>query len=95
MKRIFIHGLKPKYNGFVTAVRGWHTQPSLVELNNPLVNQEELAKQMGNITLKERDEEEALFVRKKGPPRDRGEAKEWTGGDKHCPKSRYSGGAQQ
>ena len=38
---------------------------------------------MGN---NERDEEEALFVRKKDPPRDR-ETKEWTRGDKHFPKS--------
>ena len=54
---------------------------------------------MGNITLEEKDEEEALFIRKKGPLRSRGEAKEakeWTRGDRRCPKkSSYLGGAQQ
>ena len=41
----------------------------LVELVNPLANQEALAKRMGSITLEEKDEEEALFIRKKGPLR--------------------------
>ena len=54
---------------------------------------------MGSITLEEKDEEEALFIKKKGPLRSRGEekeAKEWTRGDRRCPKkSNYSGGAQQ
>ncbi|GJN14020.1 hypothetical protein PR202_gb00793 [Eleusine coracana subsp. coracana] len=51
---------------------------------------------MGSITLIERDEEEALFIRKKGPPRGRGETKEWTRGGRHCPKkSSYSERAQQ
>ncbi|GJN37969.1 hypothetical protein PR202_gb26973 [Eleusine coracana subsp. coracana] len=44
----------------------------------------------------ENGEEEALFIRKKGPPRGRGEAKEWTRSGRHCPKkSSYSEGAQQ
>ena len=62
MKRIIIHGLRPEYNGFIAAVRGWPTQPSLVELKNLLTNQEELAKQMESIIVKK--EEEALFVKK-------------------------------
>ncbi|GJN25187.1 hypothetical protein PR202_gb12983 [Eleusine coracana subsp. coracana] len=96
MKRIIIHGLRPEYNGFIAAVRGWPTQPTLVELENLLANQEALAKQMGNITLKESDEEEVLFIRKKGPPRGQGEAKEWTRDGRRCPKkSSYSEGAQQ
>lgn len=72
MKRIIIHGLRHEYNGFIAAVRGWPTQPTLVELENLLANQKALAKQMGSITLKERDKEEALFIRRKGPPRGRG-----------------------
>ncbi|GJN30988.1 hypothetical protein PR202_gb19339 [Eleusine coracana subsp. coracana] len=96
MKRIIIHGLRPEYNGFIAAMRGWPTQPTLVELENLLANQEALAKQMCSITLKENDEEEALFIRKKGPLRGRGEAKEWTRGGRRCPKkSSYSEGAQQ
>ena len=70
-----------------------------MELENLLANPEVLAKRMGNITLEEKDEEEALFIKKKGPLRSRGEAKEakeWTRGDRRCPKkSSYSGGAQQ
>ena len=54
---------------------------------------------MGSITLEEKDEEEAVFIRKKGPLRSRGEAKEvkeWTRGDRrYTKKSSYSGGAQQ
>ena len=96
MRRIITNGLRPEYGGFMAAVSGWPVQPSLVELENLLANQEALAKQMGNFTLEEKDEEEALFIKKKGPPRGRGEAKEWTRGDRHCPKkSSYSGGAQQ
>ena len=83
----------------MAAVSGWPTQSSLVELENLLANQEALAKRMASITLEEKDEEEALFIRKKGPLRSRGEAKEakeWTRGDRRCPKkSSYSGGAQQ
>ena len=70
-----------------------------MELENLLANPEVLAKRMGNITLEEKDEEEALFIKKKGPLRSRGEAKEakeWTRGDRRCPKkSSYLGGAQQ
>jgi len=52
-----------------------------MELENLLANPEVLAKRMGNITLEEKDEEEALFIKKKGPLRSRGEAKEWTRGE--------------
>ena len=99
MRRLIVNGLRPEYSGFLAAVSGWPTQPSLVELENLLANQEALAKRMGSITLEEKDEEEALFIRKKGPLRSRGEAKkakEWTRGDRRCPKkSSYLGGAQQ
>ena len=47
IKRIIIHGLRPEYRGFVAAVQGWPTQPSLVEFENLLADQEALAKQMG------------------------------------------------
>ena len=99
MRRLIVNGLRPEYSGVLAAVSGWPTQPSLVELENLLANQEALAKRMGSITLEEKDEEEAVFIRKKGPLRSRGEAKEvkeWTRGDRCCPKkSSYSGGAQQ
>jgi hypothetical protein len=83
----------------MAAVSGWPIQSSLVELENLLANQEALAKRMCSIILEEKDEEEALFIKKKGPLRSRGEAKqakEWTRGDRRCPKKcSYSGGAQQ
>lgn len=62
MKRIIIHGLRPEYRSFVTAVQGWPTQPSLVEFENLLASQEAIAKQMGGVTLKKEDE--ALYASK-------------------------------
>ncbi|RVW91817.1 Retrovirus-related Pol polyprotein from transposon TNT 1-94 [Vitis vinifera] len=62
MKRIIIHGLRPKFRGFVAAVQGWQNQPSLVEFENLLAGQEALAKQMGGVSLK--GEEEALYAHK-------------------------------
>ena len=59
MRRIIIHGLRPKYRSFVAAIQGWPVQPSLVELENLLANQEALVKQMVEVSLK--SEEEALF----------------------------------
>ncbi|XP_048420036.1 uncharacterized protein LOC125468398 [Pyrus x bretschneideri] len=64
IKRIIIHGLRPEYRGFVAAVQGWPTQPSLVEFENLLADQEALSKQMGGISLK--GEEEALYTKSKG-----------------------------
>ncbi|KAD2262709.1 hypothetical protein E3N88_24455 [Mikania micrantha] len=38
MKRIIIHGLKPEFHSFVTAVQGWPTQPALGEFENLLAS---------------------------------------------------------
>ncbi|KAM1301664.1 hypothetical protein ACFX2H_012670 [Malus domestica] len=62
MKRIIIHGLRPEYRGFIAAIQGWPTQPSLVEFENLLAGQEAMAKQMGRVLLK--GEEEALYTSK-------------------------------
>ncbi|KAE8676041.1 hypothetical protein F3Y22_tig00111634pilonHSYRG00007 [Hibiscus syriacus] len=62
IKRIIVHGLRPEYRGFVAAVQGWPTQPSLVEFENFLAGQEAMAKQMGGVSLK--GEEEALYTSK-------------------------------
>ena len=51
-RRIIIHGLRPEYNAFITAIRGWPIQPSLIELENLLANQESLCKQMVGVSLK-------------------------------------------
>ena len=64
IKRKIIHGLRPEYRGFVAAVQGWSTQPSLVEFENLLADQKALAKQMGWVSS--RGEEEALYTESKG-----------------------------
>ncbi|GAV76785.1 UBN2 domain-containing protein, partial [Cephalotus follicularis] len=61
-RQIIICGLKPKYNGFITAIQGWHVQPSLLELESLLANQESLAKQMAGVSMK--PNEEVLFTGK-------------------------------
>ncbi|CAL9025094.1 unnamed protein product [Prunus brigantina] len=62
IKRIIIHGLRPEYRDFVAAVQGWPTQPSLVEFENLLADQEAMAKQMGGVSPK--GEEEMLYTNK-------------------------------
>ncbi|XP_070678596.1 uncharacterized protein [Malus domestica] len=74
MKRIIIHGLRPEYRGFVAAIQGWPTQPSLVEFENLLAGQEAMAKQMGGVSLK--SEEEALYTNKS-----KGTFKRYTGSE--------------
>ena len=37
-RRIIIRGLRPEYNGFITAIQGWPVQPSLIELESLLAN---------------------------------------------------------
>ena len=54
--------MRPEYRGFVAAVQGWPTQPSLVEFENLLVSQEAMAKQMGGVLLK--GEEEPFYTNK-------------------------------
>ncbi|KAG6480986.1 hypothetical protein ZIOFF_057577 [Zingiber officinale] len=75
IKRIIIHGLRPEYRGFIAAIQGWPTQPSLLEFENLLAGQEAVAKQMGGLSLK--DEEEALYTNK-----NKGNFKRHTGGSK-------------
>ena len=53
--------MRPEYRSFIIVVQRWPTQPSLIEFENLLANQEAMAKQMGGITLK--GEEEALYTR--------------------------------
>ncbi|KAL3717510.1 hypothetical protein ACJRO7_009012 [Eucalyptus globulus] len=64
MRRIIIHGLRPEYNGIVTATRGWANEPTLTKLENILANQEALDKQIPKVTIK--DDESALFNNKRG-----------------------------
>ncbi|XP_062081475.1 uncharacterized protein LOC133786589 [Humulus lupulus] len=67
IKRLIIHSLKPEYRGFVVAIQGWPTQPSLVEFENLLVGQEAMAKKMGGVALK--SEEEVFYTNKSNEKR--------------------------
>uniref|UniRef100_A0A2N9F8R9 CCHC-type domain-containing protein n=1 Tax=Fagus sylvatica TaxID=28930 RepID=A0A2N9F8R9_FAGSY len=70
IRRIIIHGLRLEYRSFIAAVQGWPVQPSLVELENLLADQEAMVKQMVGVSLK--SEEEALFSGKNiGRPKGR------------------------
>ncbi|XP_039160975.1 uncharacterized protein LOC120289716 [Eucalyptus grandis] len=77
MRRIILHGLRPEYNGIVTATRGWANEPTLTELENILANQEALDKQIPKVSIKE--DESALFSNKrrfKGQNRNRAGARD-------------------
>lgn len=98
MRRIIVRGLRPEYEGLITAVRGWPTQPSLLELESLLVNQESLSKQMAKVSLK--TEEEALFnTKSKGRYKGRDMKKLKKGKEdiskKPKEKSSKAGGAQE
>jgi hypothetical protein len=96
MRRILVNGLKLEYNRFMAAIQGWSTQPTLLELENMLANQEALAKQMTGVSLKL--EEEALFSsRRTGRPDRKSRSKpegrsSWQ--QKSKEKSNPSGGAR-
>ncbi|KAJ4972418.1 hypothetical protein NE237_005517 [Protea cynaroides] len=62
-RQIIIRGLKQEYRSFIIATQGWPTQPTLLELESLLANQESLAKQMAGLSVKEN--EEAFFVERR------------------------------
>ncbi|KAF7831524.1 Retrovirus-related Pol polyprotein from transposon TNT 1-94 [Senna tora] len=62
MRRIIVHGLRLEFLGLVTATRGWAKEPTLIELENILENQEALDKQMSKASVQEEDK--ALFSSK-------------------------------
>ncbi|TQD94569.1 hypothetical protein C1H46_019814 [Malus baccata] len=86
-KRIIIHGLRPEYRGIVVAIQGWQTQPSLVEFENLLADQEALAKQMAEVSL--RGDEESLYTKSKGSFKQRANGGSKRNGDK---KKGHQGG---
>ena len=96
MRRIIIHGLRPEYRSFVTAIQGQPVQPSLVELENLLADQQALVKQMVGVSLK--SEEEALFSgHYKDRPKRRFNAgsKNRNDKDREDKESSQDGGAQE
>lgn len=60
VKRIIIHGLKPKFRGFDIVIQGRPTQPLLVEFENILAGKEATAKQTAGLSVK--NEEETLYT---------------------------------
>ena len=95
MRRIIIHGLRLGYRSFVLAIQGWPVQPSLVELENLLTNQEALVKQMVGVSLK--SEKEALFSSQyKDQPKKRFNtgSKNRNNKDREDKESSQDGGAQ-
>ena len=56
---MLFRSLRPEYRSFVAAIQGWPIQPSLVELENLLADQEALVKQMVGVSLK--NDKETLF----------------------------------
>ncbi|XP_022040902.1 uncharacterized protein LOC110943461 [Helianthus annuus] len=64
-----------EFHSFLAAVQGWPTQPSLGEFENLLASQENLAKQMGDMSISTtpKPEAEALYAeRTKGKERYKG-----------------------
>ena len=51
LRRYLIRGLRKEFMPFISSIQGWAKQPSIIELENLLSNQEALEKQMANTTL--------------------------------------------
>ncbi|KAJ4748220.1 Zinc-binding dehydrogenase family protein [Rhynchospora pubera] len=66
MRRIIINGMRPEFGAFVTAIQGWQTQPSLLDLESLLASQEALVKQLAGLTMKKEEEETALYSGRHG-----------------------------
>ncbi|XP_076901667.1 uncharacterized protein LOC143556139 [Bidens hawaiensis] len=76
MKRILIHGLRPGYHNFVTAIQGWATHPSITEFENILAGQEALAKQLAGVSIKT-ESEPCKSKYRENEKRDRPKKREW------------------
>ena len=46
LRRYLIRGLQKEFMPFVSSIQGWANQPTVIELENLLSNQEALIKQM-------------------------------------------------
>lgn len=46
LRRYLIRGLRKEFMPFISSIQGWTTQPSIIDLENLLSNQEDLVKQM-------------------------------------------------
>lgn len=82
IKRIIIRGMRQEYRSFIATVQDWPTtQPSLVELENLLVDQETLLEQLSNASNK-KDGEALLNSNSKRLPHKSVHRKKRKGGSK-------------
>ncbi|KAG6424918.1 hypothetical protein SASPL_115341 [Salvia splendens] len=67
LRRYLIRGLREEFMPFISSIQGWVNQPSIIELENLLSNQEALVKQIigGNRQSSSRVEE-VLYAKDKG-----------------------------
>ncbi|KAG5629998.1 hypothetical protein H5410_001715 [Solanum commersonii] len=63
MRRIIVHGLRPKYIGIITVTRGWATKPTFFELENMLASEEDLEKPLSSLSIN--DEDKTLLSKRK------------------------------
>ena len=63
LRHYLIHGLRKEFMPFISSIQGWTNQPSVVELENLLSNQEALVKQMTGKHVP--DVEDAFFAKDK------------------------------
>lgn len=61
LRRYLIRGLRKEFMPFISSIQGWVKQPSIIELENLLSNQEALVKQMSEKSTS--NVEDALLVR--------------------------------
>ena len=67
LRRYLIRGLRKDFMPFISSIQGWANQPSIVELENLLSNQEALMKQMFNSSSKSFSQvEDILYTKDQG-----------------------------
>lgn len=65
--RYLIRGLRKEFMPFISSIQGWATQPSIIELENLLSNQEALVKQMTSNDKQSLSQvEDALYTKDQG-----------------------------
>ena len=64
LRRYITRGLRKEFMPFISSVQGWVDQPSIIDLENLLSNQEALVKQMSNNPHTQGDN--ALYARNQG-----------------------------
>ncbi|KAA8540328.1 hypothetical protein F0562_024753 [Nyssa sinensis] len=66
LRRYLIRGLRKEFMPFISSIQGWANQPSIIELENLLSNQEALMKQMASSNKQSPSQvEDALYTKDK------------------------------